>query len=227
MQGVAHAELADVQPIGRPQRLDVELDGRVLGPLVVEGIRLQIAQVRRHHRPAAELVEAVEDGPAQGRPLGRVGAGAEFVEQDQAVARRRLSRMGAMREMCELKVLSDCSRLCSSPMSARMWWKTGTLLPSPAGMCMPALGHQAEQAGRLEADRLAAGVRPGDDEQVEAECRGGCRWARLPLRSQRATRARRSDHRMPDSLAPDSWPRGTDAPAADGGPAAARVGPRC
>ena len=42
-----------------------------------------------------------------------------------------------MREMCELNVLSDCSRLCSSPMSARMWWKTGTLLPSPAGMCMP------------------------------------------------------------------------------------------
>ena len=45
--------------------------------------------------------------------------------------------MEAMREMCELNVLSDCSRLCSSPMSARMWWKTGTLLPSPAGMCMP------------------------------------------------------------------------------------------
>ena len=31
------------------------------------------------------------------------------------------------------------------------------------------LGHQAEQAGRLQADRLAAGVRPGDDEQVEAD----------------------------------------------------------
>ena len=45
--------------------------------------------------------------------------------------------MEAIREMCELKVLSDCSRLCSSPMSARMWRKTGTLLPSPAGMCMP------------------------------------------------------------------------------------------
>ena len=85
LQGVAHAELADVQPIGRPQRLDVELDGPVLGPLVVEGIRLQIAQVRRDHRPAAELVEAIEDGPAQGRPFGRVGAGAQLVEQHQAV----------------------------------------------------------------------------------------------------------------------------------------------
>ena len=55
LQGVAHAELADVQAIGRPQRLHVELDGGVLGPLVVEGVRLQFAQVRRHHRPAAEL----------------------------------------------------------------------------------------------------------------------------------------------------------------------------
>ena len=80
-----------MQPVRRPQRLHVELDRPVLGPLVVEGIGLQIAQVRRHHRPAAELVEAVEDGPAQRRPFGRVGAGAQFVEQDQALARRRLA----------------------------------------------------------------------------------------------------------------------------------------
>ena len=85
LQGVAHAELADVQPVGRPQRLHVELDGPVLGPLVVEGIRFQIAQVGRHHRPAAALVEAVEDGPAQRRPFRRVGAGAQLVEQDQAL----------------------------------------------------------------------------------------------------------------------------------------------
>ena len=31
------------------------------------------------------------------------------------------------------------------------------------------LGHQAEQARRFETDRFAAGVRAGDDEQVEAE----------------------------------------------------------
>ena len=85
LQGVAHAELADVQPVRRPQRLHVELDGAVLGPLVVERIRFQIAQMGRDHRPAAARVEVVEDGPAQRRPLRRVGAGAQFVEQHQAL----------------------------------------------------------------------------------------------------------------------------------------------
>src|SRR4029079_5302826 len=31
----------------------------------------------------------------------------------------------------------------------------------------PRLGHEARETGRLQRDRFAAGVRPGDDEQVE------------------------------------------------------------
>ena len=79
-QGVAHAELADLQPIGRLQGLDIELDSGVLGVIVVESIGLQIAEMRGDQRQAADAVELVEDGATQGGAFGRVGAGAEFIE---------------------------------------------------------------------------------------------------------------------------------------------------
>ena len=39
--------------------------------------------------------------------------------------------------MCEENVESDCSRLCSSPMSASTSSKTGSCDPWCAGMCRP------------------------------------------------------------------------------------------
>ncbi len=38
------------------------------------------------HRPAANVVQLIEDGPAQGSALGRVGAGTELIEQHQGLA---------------------------------------------------------------------------------------------------------------------------------------------
>ena len=109
-------------------------------------------------------------------------------------------RMKAIREICELNVLSDCSRLCSSPMSARMRLKTGTLLPSPAGMCMPHWAIRQSRPGRLEADGFAAGVRPRDDEQVEAEAEADVDRDHLTFRSQGGRRLA-----VPDlCLTPDS-----------------------
>ena len=43
-----------------------------------------------------------------------------------------------MAPMCDEKVLSDCSMLCSSPISANTCGKTLTSEPSSAGMCRPA-----------------------------------------------------------------------------------------
>ena len=67
--------------------------------------------------------------------------------------------------MCPEKVDSDCSMDCSSPMSAKMLWK---MLKRRAGLgrdVQPGLGHQRQQPDRLEGDRLAAGVGPGDDQR--------------------------------------------------------------
>ena len=74
-----------------------------------------------------------------------------------------------MRDTCELNVLSDCSRLCSSPMSARTSWKIGRLLPCPAGMCMPDWAIRLRRPTVLSAYGLAAGVGAGDDEQAKGE----------------------------------------------------------
>ena len=66
--------------------------------------------------------------------------------------------------MWELKVESDCSMLCSSPMSAWTESKTGRRLPSSAGMGRPAWAMSAEQPDGLEGDGLAAGVGAGDEQ---------------------------------------------------------------
>ena len=71
-----------------PQRFHVELDRRILRPFIGERVRLEIAEMRRHHRSAAAPVQCVENGPAQRRPLGRIGARSEFVEQDESVRPR-------------------------------------------------------------------------------------------------------------------------------------------
>ena len=72
-----------------------------------------------------------------------------------------------MLPMCELNVESDCSMLCSSPMSAKTASKTGRRVSSSGGNREACLRHQAEQPGRLERDGLAAGVRAGDQQYAE------------------------------------------------------------
>ena len=55
------------------------------------------------------------------------------------------SKMWMMFTMWEEKVERDCSMLCSSPMSARIWRNTATRLPSPAGIIRP---HMAIRVSR-------------------------------------------------------------------------------
>jgi hypothetical protein len=84
-QGIAHAELADVQPIRRPQSFDVELHGSVFGAIVAEGVSLQIAEMRGHDGATADLVQLIEYSSSQRGSFGRIGAGAQLVKQDQAL----------------------------------------------------------------------------------------------------------------------------------------------
>ena len=97
------------------------------------------------HGSHAVVVEAVEDAPGPAAaPSVRIGPAAEFVEQDQALSIGGLEDAGDAAKMCELKVLSDCSRLCSSPISARICSNTGALLPLPGRDVRTGLGHQAQ-----------------------------------------------------------------------------------
>ena len=66
---------------------------------------------------------------------------------------------------CPENVDSDCAMDCSSPMSAKTSRKIGSREPDLGGDVQPGLVHQRQQAQRPQRDRLAAGVRPGDDER--------------------------------------------------------------
>ncbi len=74
--------------------------------------------------------------------------------------------------MWPLKVESDCSMLCSSPMSARTSSKTGRRLAVLGGDGQAGLGHEHEQADRLERYGLAAGVGSGDEQDARLAAEG-------------------------------------------------------
>ena len=106
------------------------------------------------------------------------------------------------------KVDSDCAMLCSSPMSAMTRRKTGRRAPSAAGTRSPAWCMSASRPSVLSADRLAAGVRPGDDQGAVAEPIAEAQvdgdGARRPAAdgARRAARPRPSDRRRAHGVHP-------------------------
>src|SRR5262249_33019038 len=125
------------------------------------------AEVRRDHRAAADRVEAVKNGAAERGALGRVGAGAEFVEEhetafvggaEDAGDAGDVRAKGAERLFEALFVADVRENLLEHRHVA----------PLPGGDVHARLRHQAQRARRFEAHRFAAGVRSRDDEQVEA-----------------------------------------------------------
>ncbi len=59
-----------------------------------DGEVLQIAEVGRGHDRGATSGELIDDRRSQRGPLGRVGAGANFVGQDQRLRPGRAQRRG-------------------------------------------------------------------------------------------------------------------------------------
>ncbi len=174
-EGVRLANVADVQAIKGPERLQVELDGGVLGAGVGEGIGLQVADVGRDHRPAADRVQLVEDRPAERRPLGRVGAGAGLVEQDEGLLRCPAEDLrdppdmrGEGRErLLEALLVADVGQHVVED------WQLRTLVRRDM---QARLGHHRQQADRLQGHRLAARVGSGDDQKVRAKAEVDVDW---------------------------------------------------
>ena len=82
-QGIGAARQADRQAIGRAECLDVKFkrcidDAR---RAVREGLQLRV--MRGHKCGDAALDQVAEDGAGDGGALLRVGAGAEFIQDDQ------------------------------------------------------------------------------------------------------------------------------------------------
>ena len=117
------------------------------------------------------LCELVEDRPAQRGPFGRVGARAQLVEQDERLRGRPgqdladppdVRREGRER-LLEALLVADVGEDVV---------EDGELRALGGRDVQAGLGHDREQADGLQGDRLAAGVRPGDDQDAETERRG-------------------------------------------------------
>ncbi len=78
----------------------------------------------------------VYDRRGKSGSLGWVGAGAQFVKKHKTFSVAHLEYLDYIRHV-RRKVESDCSMLCSSPMSTSMRSKTATLLSSAAGIIIP------------------------------------------------------------------------------------------
>ena len=159
--------MTDQQAVRRPQRRRVEFDGPVLRSFIVEGIGFQIAQVRCHHRAAADAVQFIEDRSTQRCSLGRIGAGAQFIEQDQAFVVGGSQDVGNAGDVRA----EGAERLFQTLFIANVGEdvREHRHAAAFAGRDVhSALGHQTEQTGRFQCDRFAAGVRSSDDEQIEA-----------------------------------------------------------
>ena len=87
---LAAARQADRQAVGRRQRLEVELDRGVARARRRVGVGLELGVVGRRRDERAGPDEVVEQRLGQRRALGRVGPGAELVEQDERARPGRL-----------------------------------------------------------------------------------------------------------------------------------------
>ena len=87
---LAAARQPDRQAVRRRERLEVELDRGVPRAAGRVGVGLQLGVVGRRGDERAGPDEVVEERLGERRALGRVGAGAELVEQDERARPRRL-----------------------------------------------------------------------------------------------------------------------------------------
>jgi hypothetical protein len=111
------------------------------------------------------LEQVCQDGARQRRAFDRVGSGPEFVQDDER------PRVGLPQEADDVGHVrrEGAERLLDALLVADVG--VDAVEDAQHGFggrrdVQPGLGHQRQQADRLERDGLAAGVRPGDDQRV-------------------------------------------------------------
>ena len=157
---------AELEAVGGRERLRVELDARVAEALVDLGHLLQQVVVGRDDHPGSAVGELLQYGLCDRGALSRVRSDPDLVEHHQRAPRRFAYHGGEVGHVRRegRQVLADVlfvadvgqQRVDERDPGARV---RGHVQPRP----------QLERGQRdgLHRDRLAAGVRSGDDEHVE------------------------------------------------------------
>ena len=171
LKGAAHARLAVDQLVGGPPARLVEADREVESVRPPGGVGLDEADVGRSQDQRLLAGQFVQPGQTQGRPLGRVGAAAQLVDQNQPTrpghGQGRLEpvepgRVGGLAFAQVLFVADAGPHSLEDRQAAPLGHRD-----EQAG-----LGHQDQQAQGFEGHRLAAGVGSGDDQNFYPRSKG-------------------------------------------------------
>ena len=147
---------------------------------------------------AVEVEQLLQQRAGQRRALGRVGTGAEFVQQDEGLRAGGLDdahdvghvrREGGERLFDRLLVADVGEDVVED----------GDARAGLGGHGQSGLGHQAEQSDGLERDRLAAGVGSGDQHAAGVGGQGG--RDRDDIAAQRVGVEQRVSGRVEDQVA--------------------------
>ena len=170
-EGVGLAGDAHQQPVGRAQGRHVELAGGVHDALGGRGVDLQLRVVRRRRDDGAVLPRVLDYGDGQGRALGGVRACAQLVEEDERI---RAAFTKYAHDVCHVRGKGGEVLLYALLVAyvREHGSEHGHAAPVRYGQVQSAGGHDAHEAYGLERDRLAAGVRAGDDQGVVVAAEG-------------------------------------------------------
>ena len=181
---VRFARHADRQPIGRPQRFNVEFHRRVFHALRAERIGLQLAVMRGREGVDPALQERIENRHRQRRALSRVGARAELVEQHQRARRDLIQNAHDVRHVRGEGRKRLLDRLLVADVGKYLV-KNRKFRAVGRGNLHARLRHQRQKTDGLERYGLAAGVRAGDHQRGEVLAhpdRGGHHLFRIDQR---------------------------------------------
>ena len=164
-QRVGDPRQADDQAVGGAQGLNVKFHAGVDDARTLEGVGFQFGVVGGDEGSDAPVKQMGQDGTGEGRAFLRVGAGAEFVEQDERLGVGFFQDADDVGDVAgeggeglfDGLFVADVGKnvLEHRDFRARV-----------GGDVQAGLGHEGEQADGFEADSFAAGVGAGDDQGV-------------------------------------------------------------
>ena len=162
---VGFAGHADAQLIGGPQRFQVKLTAGIdhAGGLQRKDFQLRI--VGGGHQQDTPAAQFFDDGHSQGGAFRRVGAGAQLIQKHQSAGTGQFQNAGDFGHVTREGGQALLDALFVADVHQILLEHTDFA----AFVCRDqeaALGHGAQQAGRLEGNSLAAGIWTSDDERV-------------------------------------------------------------
>ena len=170
-ESVGLARYAHTQLIGGAQGLQIKLAAGVDHALSLQRKNLQFRIVGGSHQQYATASQLLNDGNCQCGTLGRVGAGAQLVQQHKGVRHSQFQNTGNF-----FHVAGEGGKaLLNALLIADVYQKFIKHADLAALVCRDqktALCHSAQQTGGFQSDRFTAGVRAGDDKRIilPAQC---------------------------------------------------------